>query len=384
MDILSKLKRLKTRRILALSAGSLRSGIHSSYIETSGSGWELLGQAFLPYPQKIQAQINELIDSPEPRSTLATIASLDYSITQLFLECGSTTLVQSLSRQSSPHVVILNKLVIWKNAVDYAGIEKPWNLALGDDQLVASTLNVPVFTDTTRHDLYAGWNGETPLSAGYLALARKTGDNSVFINLGLIARMVAVDRTSGMILLDSDAGPGTCLINSIAAESGVSDGFDRDGSFALTGVVHDEIVDALARHDWFSKPAPKSATLLEFEKLRAEPGLLELQAADKMATVTALTARTTVDFFRREYRSTNAPEIWVSGGGAYNQTLIQFLKTYFGTIPVHSIEEIQVNPESCVPLALALSAAAFINGSFRFPSNPSLPHALQFATIVGP
>jgi 1,6-anhydro-N-acetylmuramate kinase len=61
----------------------------------------------------------------------------------------------------------------------------------------------------------------------------------------------------------------------------------------------------------------------------------------------------------------NPGTIWVSGGGANNLTLLDFLSTYFAPLPVRRIDEMGVPAEFFVPLALGLTVDAFCTGEVR-------------------
>jgi 1,6-anhydro-N-acetylmuramate kinase len=93
------------------------------------------------------------------------------------------------------------------------------------------------------------------------------------------------------------------------------------------------------------------------------PRVAALSPYDKIATLTALTARTAFEFFKREYHHVLSPEtVWVSGGGANNLTLLEFLSTYFDPVKVKSVEESGIPAALRIPLALGLSVREFIAG----------------------
>jgi hypothetical protein len=52
MNPLSKLKKVKKRRVLVISGGGVQSGIQCLYLKFNGD-WDLLASSFSPYPQKI-------------------------------------------------------------------------------------------------------------------------------------------------------------------------------------------------------------------------------------------------------------------------------------------------------------------------------------------
>jgi 1,6-anhydro-N-acetylmuramate kinase len=111
-------------------------------------------------------------------------------------------------------------------------------------------------------------------------------------------------------------------------------------------------------------------------KLYNHPCLANLSAYDKLSTLTALTARTAFDLFKREYRHVIAPEtIWVSGGGANNLTMMEFLKTYFNPLRLKRTDEIGIPPQLFAPLALGLTVDSFCMGqagTWKYGNNPEI------------
>jgi anhydro-N-acetylmuramic acid kinase len=198
---------------------------------------------------------------------------------------------------------------------------------------------------------------------GNIAIARRFAGTVVLLNIGLISRMTIIDRTAGVTLLDSDTGPGMTLINRCAREINCPDGFDRDGSEAAKGILDITVLDSLATSPWFMKEAPKEAAAGIFDALMQKPALMALAPHDKLAVLTALTARTIHDFYRKNYKQPSVPEIVVvSGGGANNQSLMKYLSTYFGALPLKNCEELGIPVEMRFPLSIGLSVDAFLMG----------------------
>ena len=229
--------------------------------------------------------------------------------------------------------------------------------------MLSRAIGVPVISDLTRYHLFST-GGVSPTFHGNLMIARKFSGVVVFLNIGLIAHLTIIDRPSGRCLLDSDTGPGMCLINRCAREADCRDGFDRDGSEAAKGTVDIACLDVLATAPWFLKAGPKEAASELFDPLLQKPPLMGLAPSDKLATLTALTARTAYDFFRANYTEPVVPEVAVlSGGGANNLSLVKFLSTYFGHLPLTTSEELGIPLEMRIPLAMGLSVDGYLRGT---------------------
>jgi len=375
MTAVSKLRRLKCRRVVVISAGGLQSGIQALYLGLTGDDWEIFSKTHLPYPQRVAELITRLGEARKP-VTLPELAWLDYKVTMLFLESVKNALSGVPKAIGAPHYAVLNKPTLWKGPTGENLQQSSWNLAFGDELFLANALGVPVITDFLRHNILAGGSGMLPTILGNLLIARHTNGVSLFVNIGLVSRMTVIDNGAQTQLLESDTGPGTVLIDKCAQEAKCADGFDRDGALTATGAPNAECLEALAADPWITKAAPKNASPEIFSHLLSHPCLKPLKTVDKLATVTALTAKSIYDFYRREYKETTQPSaLWISGGGSNNLTLLDFLSASFHPIPVRSMEILNVPSDMKIPLTLALTVDAFICGKelpWESGSNPKI------------
>jgi anhydro-N-acetylmuramic acid kinase len=358
---MSKIRKIKKKRILILSAGGPQSGIQSLYIGAQGDAWETIAHAVVPFPEPVERLIETLLLTPDAAVTLDRLVWLDYKISGLFLDCARNCLAHAHKSLRNPHVIVLNKCCIHNGCVADGGQVKQWDISLGDGQLIASAFAAPVITDFIRHSALGGGSGRLPLFPGIVKIAKNVEQVSMYLNIGLISHLTIIDNQAMHTVLDSDVGPGTFLINMAARDAGCASGFDRDGSNSAKGKVDNTCVEVLSSLPWFARPSPKQAFFQDFIGCYNLPSVKALPPFDRIATLTALTARTAFEFFKREYRHSLAPEVVrVSGGGANNLTLLEYLETYFDPLPVKSIEESGIPAALHVPLALGLTVHEFI------------------------
>jgi len=371
----SKLRRLKSRRVVVISAGGLQSGIQTLYLGFTGDDWEVFSTAYLPYPQRVAELITRLSETQGPLA-LSELGWLDYKVSMLFLESVRNALSGVPKAIGAPHYAVLNKPTLWKGATGESLQQSSWNLTVGDEVFVANALGVPVITEFLRHNILAGGSGVLPTFPGSLMVAKYTAGVGLFVNIGLVSRMTVIDRDAQALLFESDTGPGTVLIDKCAQEAECDGGFDRDGALTATGNPCSECLEILAADPWIAKAAPKQASPEIFSHLLGHPCLKPLSPVNKLATITALTARSVYDFYRREYREAARPSaLWVSGGGTNNLTLVDFLRASFDPIPVRSVEDLHVPPDMKVPLTLGLTVDAFVCGKtvpWESGSNPNI------------
>jgi anhydro-N-acetylmuramic acid kinase len=358
LDTLLKRKRI---RMVTVSAGTLVSGIQGLHLDIYHNKWILHAHTHLPYPQKIRESIDQIITSENPSIACSDSAWLEYHITKLFVEFIRTTQSLVPKTQSKPNVILMNTLTLWRGRVPNIDKEQLWNLSCGDAQVVASTFSVPVFTDFIRHDIVRGNTAALPLNPGIISAGEKIpGEGVVIVNIGILSHLIILDKKSGTLLVASDTGPGTALINRAAATAGCPEGFDRDGSVAQQGTINHDCLEQLASTPWFLRPAPKRARVTQFQELYDSPCIMKLTGEHKVATLTALTARTIYDFYKREYHGNSSPDsVYISGGGAHNLALLDYLKAYFDPVPVTTIESAGIPNDAFVPLALSLATHSY-------------------------
>lgn len=362
--------------MLILSAGGPQSGIQCLYISVEGDSWETLAHSVLPYPDLVEQLIETLTLTPHPTESLDRLAWLDQKFSWLFLECAKNTLSHAHKSVRQPHFIVMNQCTIYNGSSGDNIQAKSWDISLGDAQLLASEFNAPVITGFVRHSNLAGGPGHLPLFPGNVKIAKNVEPISIYFNIGLVSHLTIVDNQAMHIVLDSDVGPGTVLINMAARDAGCENGFDRDGSHAAKGGVDTGVVEMLASLEWYQRPSPKHAYLQDFVGCYDHPSVKSLAPLDKVATMTALTARTAFEFFKRNYRHVLSPEVvWVSGGGANNLTLLDYMSTYFDPLPVKSVEESGIPAALRIPLALGLTVHECIidhPGPWKAGENPEI------------
>jgi len=363
MESLQQLTKAKNKRYLILSAGGPQSAIQGLYINRDTDSWSILSHALLPYPAPIQALLETVMFRSNAPLTMESLGKLDHAVSNLFLDCAKTVCAATQKSLRQPHAIVLNKLGIWKESAGDSAQPGKWNLEIGDAWLLASHFKAPVISDFIRRDILNGGEGELPLYPGMCDIVVDKDGILAHLTIGMVSHFFIFDMHARHTIIDTDVGPGTSLINTAAKNAHCAEGFDRDGSLSAQGKVDGLCLDTLASHPLISAPAPRRLRHAELFQIVEHPCLATLSPLDKLATMTALTARTVFDFFKNEYKHVIPPQtIWVSGGGANNVTLFEFLKTYFAPLHIRRIDEIGIPAEMFVPMALGLTVDAYVTG----------------------
>ena len=182
-----------------------------------------------------------------------------------------------------------------------------------------------------------------------------------------------------------DTGPGNALIDE--AVQRLTDGaqsYDQDGRIAASGRVDEAWLAELLAHPYFARKPPKTtgrelfgadmaAALVDAGRARG------LDAADIVATLTALTAASIADAYRR-FAPAPVREVIVGGGGAHNATLLAMLRARLGTVAVRTHEALGLSSDFKEGLVFALLAYETWHG--RVGTLPALTGA-HHATVLG-
>lgn len=213
-------------------------------------------------------------------------------------------------------------------------------LQVGDGQILADALGVPVVWDFRTADVRLGGQG-APLAPFYhWALARLIGARQpiAFLNIGGVANITWADpraaspETPGA-LIAFDTGPGNAPIDDLMRER-LGLPRDTDGRLAAKGEIAEEILSEFLEDPYFYKLPPKSLDRNAFVSLGdMVAGLDDAEAA---ATLTAIVAASVARGM--EHCPDPPAHLLVSGGGRRNPVMMQMLLATLDC-PVVTVEE---------------------------------------------
>ncbi|WP_227356388.1 anhydro-N-acetylmuramic acid kinase [Haladaptatus salinisoli] len=240
-------------------------------------------------------------------------------------------------------------------------------LQIGDGSVIAERTGVETIADFRTADVAAGGHGAPLVPFADLALLADDETFRVAQNVGGIANCTALPP--GATREDAtafDTGPGNVVVDGVVER--LTDGertYDEDGRLARAGTVCDALLSELLDDDYFRAEPPKSTGRELFGREYAGAFLdacrgRNLPDEDAVATATALTARSIADAYRR-FLPRAPDEVVVSGGGAFNPTLVGMLDAEIDA-PVRTVDEYGVGADEKEAVAFALLAAAALDG----------------------
>ncbi len=197
--------------------------------------------------------------------------------------------------------------------------ERGWTAQIGNPHLLAELSGIDVVHDFRGRDVARGGQGAPLAPLFHARVFAEKGRTVAVANIGGIANTTMLPADGGAPRAH-DTGPGNVLMDEWAGKC-TGKRFDRDGEWALSGNVVEELKERMLADPYFSRPPPKSTgrELFNLGWLEAlDPG--RFRPEDVQATLLELTAHTVAESVRADK---GAGKAVLCGGGALNRALVQ-------------------------------------------------------------
>jgi anhydro-N-acetylmuramic acid kinase len=244
----------------------------------------------------------------------------------------------------------------------------PNTVQIGQPDVIAARLGVPVIADFRTRDMVYGGQGAPLVPIVDWLLLRSEAEHRVALNLGGMANITVLPAGGAPESIQAfDTGPANALID-LAVQQG-TDGaqtYDGDGALAETGTVHRLLLEWLMGHPYLQQSPPKSTGREVFGEallgaIQAQFG--EFPLPDLVATLTEFTAASVADALQRfvlpQYP---VQRIIASGGGVHNRTLMARLQALLPDIIIESSAQHGIDPDFKEAVAFAVLADRFLQG----------------------
>ncbi|MEC3879970.1 anhydro-N-acetylmuramic acid kinase [Parapedobacter sp. 10938] len=242
-------------------------------------------------------------------------------------------------------------------------------LQLGDGDHLAVATGIITISDFRQKHIAAGGEGAPLAAYGDYLLFTDRQETRVLLNIGGIANFTILPATNGNgnPCFATDVGPGNTLMNQYMLAY-LGEEMDRDARLALTGVVNEQLLETLLRHDFFALPFPKTTgpelfNLRYLTEAQRASGTEILHARDVMATLVAFSATAIAAAIRHAVQACGNPHVYISGGGLHNPLLVDRIAGALEGIPVSSFDELGLLPDAKEAALFALLANETVAGT---------------------
>lgn len=337
---------------IGLLSGTSADGIDAALVDFSGKMPKLISNLTKPLTNELQ---QTLISFAEPGlNEIDRLGELDILLGQAFAQAANALLKQA--KVSAKEIKAIGSH--GQNIRHRPNARYPFTLQIGDPNTIASLTGITTIADFRRKDLSLGGQGAPLAPAFHQALFQTDKTNRIVLNIGGIANITVLEKETTKPVIGFDTGPGNCLMNAWCQKQ-INKAFDKNGNWAASGAVLNDLLETLLSFAYFQTPNPKSTGRETFNLTWLEAYLKgDENPADVQATLLALTTHSIANAINVFF---DAGEILVCGGGVHNDFLMQTLFERCSNFTITSTATYDVDPDTVEAMLFAWLAMRTLN-----------------------
>jgi anhydro-N-acetylmuramic acid kinase len=378
--------------VIGLMSGTSADGIDAALVQINGSArsTRIRLQAFHTYPFPTDMR-QAILAASDPRiGTVDLLCRLNVALGEVFAEAAL-----EVARRAGISIGAVDLIGSHGQTVRHlpepsslGGYPIRATLQLGEPSVIAERTGVMTVADFRPRDMAAGGEGAPLAPYVHYILFGDAHRSRIIHNIGGISNVTLL-RAGGELadVLAFDTGPGNLPIDgAIGRLTGEQETFDKDGARARRGRVHQPLVEELLAHPFLQRHPPKSTGREAFgssflEQVFARGTELGVMGDDLIATLTAFTAATIVDAYRRFVLPRLARvESVLCGGGSRNPMLTAWLSRELPDVEWRMCDDFGISADALEAVVFAVLAHETVCGQ---PANVPTATGATRAVLLG-
>ncbi len=340
---LSEIAQKSSRMIVGLMSGTSLDGLDIALCECGNDSIKVKEFKTIEYDPKLRARIAS-IQSKEIVS-LREVTVLNTELAHLYGDWVLEALKEWGVNREEVDLIASHGQTIYHHPTE----KQTSTLQIVDGDHIALKTGIITISDFRQKHTAAGGQGAPLAALMDERLFRHKTKNRVLLNLGGIANFTWLpSKEICGAVITSDTGPANTLINEVMQKH-FGKSYDEGGKVAASGTVHSELLKYLLLEPWFRKAFPKTTGQedfnLELVENLMEGYQIELSPENLIATLTKLTTKSIERAFDKVIGN-EACELYVSGGGVHNQTLMKGLEENLPNAELKDFEELGISADS--------------------------------------
>jgi len=365
---------LKRRRlrVAGLMSGTSADGVDAAIVDIGPRGVKVVAFDSRPYPADLRRAIFRLFHPTTAR--VDDLCHLNFVLGEVFAEAVIRLCARSGIPPESLDLIGSHGQTVYHipEGRRFGRRRVRSTLQIGEPSVIAERTGITTIADFRPRDIAVGGEGAPLVPYTDHFLFHHPRRSRAIQNIGGIANVTYLPA-GGEIgdVLAFDTGPGNMIIDRAAQRmTGDKVAYDAGGRLAARGRVNVGLLRELMRHPYFSRRPPKSTGREVFgtqfsDALLARARKRGIAPLDILATVTAFTARSIADAYRRHLPAP-VDEIILCGGGARNRTLVRMLEEAVAPAKVLRTDDLGIDADAKEAVSFAILAYATLLG---IPSN---------------
>lgn len=321
---LSEIAQKPQRTIVGLMSGTSLDGLDITLCKFKWKKLTLLEFKTVDYPDELRKRIRAI--QSQSSVSLQEVCVLNTELAHLYAQFVLEALNEWDVESDQVDLIASHGQTIYH----FPNRKMNSTLQIVDGDHIAEKTGIITISDFRQKHVAQGGEG-APLAGIIDELwFRSEEKNRLLLNLGGIANFTWLSSIeSKEEVVSSDIGPANTLINE-AMTKYFDKPFDEDGKVASSGKAHSELLKYLLLEPFFRKPFPKTTGQEDFNLTLVEELMegyqIELEPKDLIATLTHLTIQSITRAID-EVVGDAEYELFVSGGGLHNATIMDGLKS---------------------------------------------------------
>lgn len=344
VDQLATIARKPVRTILGLMSGTSLDGLDLALCAMEGAGFDTRIQVLhfdtVPFDAPFRAEIRRVFAQK----------TIDFQhlvlLNAVVAERHAAIILDTLRHWGVPpqqvDLIASHGQTVFHAPRQFHGLDgyPHATLQIGDGDHLARRTGIITLSDFRQKHLAAGGEGAPLALYGDYYLFSKKGEDRFLLNIGGIANFTFLPGDGDAAnVFATDTGPGNTLLDA-AAQRFFGLPYDADARLAAAGRPDEALLARLKNIPYFSLPFPQTTGPEQFSldwaighaefgvrNPDANPGEMPqaMSAHDFIATLTRLTADTIAAGIQRVALTAARKALYLSGGGAHNPLVVQYL-----------------------------------------------------------
>ncbi|MCL2008844.1 MAG: anhydro-N-acetylmuramic acid kinase [Treponema sp.] len=369
---IEKLLKKKKKLAIGLMSGTSLDGMDAALLEIEGSSFDtkvnFMEFLTLPYDNELRSILMNTVMGDDGGSRL--ICALNFLIGDIASSaCIELCKKAGIQAQEIDFIGSHGQTIYHLNeSIPLAGRMIRGTLQIGEAAIIAERLGTVTVSDFRVRDMAAGGQGAPLVPYTEYLLYRKEKKTIALQNIGGIGNITLLPAScKAEDVLAFDTGPGNMIIDA-GAHYLLGKSMDDEGRHAAKGKVHQGLLDFMFAfdEDYLEQLPPKSTGRERYndsymKKMLEKAKEEGLSPEDILATFTRYTAET-IHLGIKQFCTPLPEELYVSGGGLQNKTLMKDIKELLGSCNVRSGDDLGIPAEAKEAVAFAILANEAIHG----------------------
>lgn len=373
--------------VVGLMSGTSMDGIDAALVRIKEEGGyfrtKLIEFDTLPYDNKIRNMIKTLL--PSDPGTVTQLACTHYYLGEKGAEAALRVIRKARLTPSDIDLIVSSGQTVCNLQKRVDPFVLKIRLQIGEISVIAERTNITTVGDFRPREVAAGGEGAPLIPFFDYHTFRDPEQNRVILNIGGIANVTYIPAGSKLDDIRAfDTGPGNMLIDgAVRRLTSGRKNYDKNGRMAARGRINEKVLRKLMKHPFVNGKPPKSAGREEFGKNFLQELLKKVKnynilKEDIITTVTAFTAEAIATNCKKYLGPID--EVIVSGGGAYNKTLLSMLQERMPNIQIATTEKYGIPIKAKEAMGFALLGYCTLN---KYPNNVPSATGARRPVVMG-